>query len=149
MPAPIPLRGHHFLCMLTYKGHGYTPAFVARMDETMAEIASGHPVVLTHGPDHLCVALTEGCGHEGHCREARTVERDDRAIASLASILPLQNGAFLITSDQLATLRELFASGAIRAACHDCEWMPLCDQIVAEGFDGVRLSHAVAGSVAG
>jgi uncharacterized protein len=135
--------------MLTYKGYGYTPAFVACMDETMAAIAAGHAVVLTSGPDHLCTALTDGCGYEGHCREARTLERDKIAIAAISSIVPINNGPFQITTEHLAALRESFASGAIRAACQDCEWSSLCDQIVTERFADVRLVFDVNTSVAG
>ena len=40
---PVRLRGHHFLCILTYRGHGYTPSFVANMTEIVADIAGGDP----------------------------------------------------------------------------------------------------------
>jgi hypothetical protein len=37
----IELRGHHLLCILTYMGKGYTPAFVENYDAIVAQINRG------------------------------------------------------------------------------------------------------------
>ena len=52
------LRGHHFLCLLTYKGLGYTPAFVENMTAIATRINAGAKVILHPGPDDICAALT-------------------------------------------------------------------------------------------
>jgi uncharacterized protein len=127
--------------MLTYKGLGYTPAFVARMDEAMAGISAGAKITLVDGPDDLCAALTDGCGHEGHCREARTFERDALAIAALDGVLPLAMGEpFALSAESLARLQLGFASRALRRACSGCEWVPVCDDIAAKDFVESRLN---------
>jgi uncharacterized protein len=135
-PPPIRLRGHHLLCMLTYKGLGYTPAFTENMTRTIEAISAGGPITLVEGPDDLCAALDEGCGHEGHCSEARTFQRDKDAIAALSGLLPLLDPLqpFVLDTERLKAIRNAFAKGTIRAACADCEWTPICDRIAADDF---------------
>ncbi|OWU61413.1 2Fe-2S ferredoxin, partial [Staphylococcus aureus] len=37
----IRLRGHHLLCMLTYVGKGYSPAFVENYDAMAGRLGRG------------------------------------------------------------------------------------------------------------
>ncbi len=127
--------------MLTYKGVGYTPAFVETMTAAVERIAQGAEIIPVDGPDDLCSALTEGCGHEGHCRDARTVWRDETARSSISAILPaIASGSLRIDSQVLESLRLAFIDRSIRAACEGCEWAPMCDEIAAGGFAESKLS---------
>lgn len=139
---PIALRGHHFLCILTYQGEGYTPEFIENMSEVVHAIGQGRPVRLTLGPDDICNGLTPGCRDKVNhdCTAARTRTLDRRAVADVAALLgrPLRDAAPLTRAD-IAVLRESFAKGSIRRACADCAWKALCDGIAARGFTGTRL----------
>ena len=59
----VRLRGHHLLCLLAYKGEGYSPAFIANLDRIAARLTAGEDAVLVDGPDDICapLALTQGC----------------------------------------------------------------------------------------
>lgn len=39
------LRPHHGLCLLNYRGHGYSDAFSVRMEETL-RVLTEHPETL-------------------------------------------------------------------------------------------------------
>jgi uncharacterized protein len=140
---PLRLRGHHFLCILTYRGFGYTPAFVVNMTAKMAEIVAGRPVELVIGPDEICHGFTQACramsAHD--CSLASTLDMDQAAIAALALLLPeLQVGQSLILDTvRIAALRAAFADGSIRKACADCSWRHFCTAIAEEGFVGTKL----------
>ena len=139
---PVHLRGHHFLCILTYRGEGYTPDFVRNMSDIVAQIRSGAPVTLTDGPDMICAGLTAGCriavDHDCHKAEIATLDR--MAEAAVAGILGRDlRAARELRADEIDLLRGEFRRGSIRAACVDCSWKPLCDGIVADDFAGTRL----------
>lgn len=138
----VRLRGHHLLCLLTYKGEGYGPAFVANLDRIAARLAAGEAALVVEGPDDICGPLLAGADGDAHCCLARVAERDRKALAALAGHLggPLAPGRSLrLDSTTVASLRAAFAGGAIRAACVGCEWAGLCTAIAAEGFPAVRL----------
>lgn len=139
---PVRLRGHHFLCILTYRGYGYTPAFVENMTEIVADIGRGRPVRLTYGADDICGALKEedrrACNHD--CGKAETMELDRLAVEEVGGLLAMDIGGSLrIDRSMVARLRSAFASRSIRSACRQCPWSEFCDGIAAQGFTGTKL----------
>ncbi len=42
----VRLRTHHLLCLLTYVGRGYSPAFVENMDQVAARLSEGREGIL-------------------------------------------------------------------------------------------------------
>jgi len=140
---PVRLRGHHFLCVLTFRGYGYTPAFVENMAGVVAAIKAGRPVILTEGPDDICNGFTPACRQmsDHDCSLASTMDMDRAAIASVASLLPeLDAGEDLVLSaERIHALRTAFHEGAIRTACARCSWRDFCTEIAEDGFSGTKL----------
>lgn len=136
------LRGHHFLCILTYRGSGYSPEFVRNMSDIVAQIKNGVPVALTDGPDAICAGLTAGCriAADHDCHLADIVALDRLAEAAVANVLGRDlRAARVLGVTEIDTLRREFQAGTIRAACADCSWKPLCDAIVVNDFANTRL----------
>ena len=140
--VPVLLRGHHFLCILTYRGKGYSPAFVENMTRQVEAIRAGRPVILVEGQDDICSGLTESCRADVQhdCGATDTLRMDTLAreavSVALGRDLKLSNP---LSAQDIKTLREKYASGTIRAACKDCSWKAFCDQIVGESFTGTLL----------
>jgi hypothetical protein len=137
----VPLRGHHLFCVLTYVGEGYSPAFVANLDETVAELASGRAAEIVSGPDRICGALLaeDACAH---CLSPRVALRDERALAAASRILgrPLQPGdRVLLDRATVARLRDAFLGRSRLKACAGCEWTELCRSVARSGFEGAKL----------
>ncbi|MDO6962761.1 DUF1284 domain-containing protein [Rhizobium alvei] len=134
------------MCILTYRGYGYTPAFVANMSEIVAAISNGRPVELSEGPDDICNGFTEACraisDHDCSLESTRTMDRV--ALLSVLELLPelALNEPVTLDAVRIAALRAAFADGSLRAACADCSWRDFCTEIAADGFSGVRLSPA-------
>lgn len=139
----IRLRPHHLLCMLTYVGKGYSPAFVANYDRIARRIAAGEPIVVVAGPDDICAPLLRPEGPtEIHCHDQGVTDRDRRAARAVAALLetPIAPGAHLRPDGaMIAKLRAGFATGRIRSACRACSWSPLCDQVSGEGYPAARI----------
>lgn len=141
----IQLRGHHFLCLLTYIGRGYSPAFIFNMDKIAANIRDGSALLrIVAGPDALCAPLqTEGHPCAAHCHTGRTLHRDALALAAVGTVLGrvLAAGDEIVFSGiEIAALRLHFKEKAkFRTACIGCEWHALCSEVASGGFQGVKL----------
>ena len=132
------LRHHHLLCLLTYVGKGYSPAFTANFDRLAARISAGEAVLLVDGPDDVCAPLLiDADGTEPHCLRDGARQRDARAAVAVGAVLgrPVPAGT-RITLDPPAIrdLRRAFAAGTVRSACIGCEWYDLCTTVAADGF---------------
>lgn len=137
----VRLRAHHLLCMLTYVGKGYTPAFVENYEGVAARLSGGEEIELVAGPDDICAPLTDDA--EAHCHGESVLDRDAEAASAIARLLgaPLASGARIAPSaNLLARLRKSFATGEIRTACLGCEWADLCDGVADAGYLGVRVA---------
>ncbi|WP_222183477.1 DUF1284 domain-containing protein [Geminicoccus harenae] len=139
----VRLRAHHLLCMLTYVGKGYSPAFCAGFDAIARRLSDREEILIVEGPDDVCRPLL---GEEGaHCHRPGVLERDRRAAAAVSALLdrPIAPGERLRLDPRLlARLRRAFAAGTIRTACGKCEWAELCTGIAANGYAGIRLDMA-------
>ncbi|SMC90853.1 DUF1284 domain-containing protein [Rhizobium sp. RU36D] len=136
----VRLRAHHLLCMLTYVGKGYSPAFVANYDAISARLSAGEEIELVAGPDDVCAPLL-GDAH-AHCRGESVIARDEAARRAIAEefAVSLETGALMVpTAPLLARLRQKFAAGTLRRACAGCEWTDLCDRVAAQGYPDVRI----------
>ncbi len=135
---PVRLRGHHLLCLLTYKGHGYSPDFVAGMTATVDRLVAGATAEIVEGPDDICAPL---CRTEGqpHCHAATVPERDRKALSLVAVVLgrTLGAGDRLVLDEEIRVrLRAAYRDSAFEAACALCEWQPFCRDIAAGGYAG-------------
>ena len=136
----VRLRPHHLLCVLTYVGRGYSPAFTANMTRSAERLGAGEAVEIVAGPDDICAPLL--ADPDPHCHRASVVERDRAAARDLSDLLGLdvRTGARLVLDeDVIHRLHAAFASHQIRSACTGCEWVDLCGSIAANGFDGAVL----------
>lgn len=139
----VALRAHHLLCLLTYVGKGYNPAFVRNFDGLARRLAGGEDIVLVDGPDDVCAPLCESEGACAHCHRSSVQVRDQRAGQELAALLVETVGVdsrLRLDASLLARLRAAYASRNIRGACAGCEWADLCDGVASAGYEGVRLS---------
>lgn len=137
----IRLRPHHLLCLLTYAGKGYSPAFTANYDAIAGRICQGEGVVIVEGPDDICAPLLDD--REPHCWRDSVTERDRLAAHDLSRLLvmPIQDGLGIhLDRHLLERMREAFSAGETRSACEGCEWHDLCSTIAAESYCGTAIA---------
>ncbi|RRI05494.1 DUF1284 domain-containing protein [Mesorhizobium tamadayense] len=136
----VRLRAHHLLCLLTYVGKGYSPAFTANYDKVVRRLGEGETVLIVSGPDDICAPLLSE--PEPHCLRGSAAERDQLAARDVGELLgrPIEDGArFSLDTARLATMRKAFSSGQTRQACLGCEWSDLCSAVAGSGFHDTRL----------
>ncbi|WP_445679008.1 DUF1284 domain-containing protein [Radicibacter daui] len=136
----VRLRPHHLLCLLTYVGKGYSPAFTANYDAVAVRLAKGEEIQIVAGPDDICAPLL---GEEdAHCRRQSVIRRDEAAAADNGRLLgfAVTSGTRLtLDAGRLAHLRSAFTQGLSRSACAGCEWSALCSQIADSGYEEARV----------
>lgn len=137
----VRLRGHHLLCMLTYIGKGYSPAFVENYDTIAGLLSQGEDIELIDGPDDICQPLL--CTGDCHCFNDSVVVRDRLALSAISDLFETRiaaGSAFALNSERLSKMRSAFAAGTIRKACRSCEWSDLCTRIsVYDDYAGVKI----------
>lgn len=140
----VRLRPHHLLCLLTYVGKGYSPAFIANYDAVAARITQGEPVLIVAGPDDVCAPLLQEPG--AHCHEDGVTERDSLAARDVGAYLGRTVGTgtrLVIDAALLSAMRAAFAAGTTREACLECPWSDLCTSVAGDGYAGTVVSHRV------
>lgn len=138
----IRLRPHHLLCLLTYVGKGYSPAFIANYDAIAERIGQGEGILVVSGPDDICAPLLSE--PEPHCLGESVVERDRLAARDIGDLLarPIGSGIRLdLDASTLARMREAFSAGLTRNACQGCEWTGLCSAVAAGGYPDTRVQR--------
>lgn len=136
----VRLRPHHLLCMLTFIGEGYSPAFVANYRRLAGRLSAGETIEIVSGPDDICAPLLSD--EAAHCLGVSVAGRDAAALADIARLLgrELEAGAVIAPDAALfEKLRDAFSAGVTRNACAGCEWSSLCDRIAAEDYAGALV----------
>lgn len=142
----VALRGHHLLCLLAYRGAGYTPEFVENFTRIAESLSHGCEVRIVEGIDDVCAPLCRGSGRSlSHdCNAASVRLRDALALEALNKVFgfspPWAIGSLVVlTPGFIREARKAFASGAIRPACAGCEWHAFCSEVAALGFRDAKL----------
>ncbi|QKD04881.1 DUF1284 domain-containing protein [Mesorhizobium loti] len=140
----IRLRAHHLLCLLTYVGKGYSPAFTANYDAIAERMSRGEDILLVSGPDDICASLLDE--PEPHCLGESVIERDRLAALDVGDLLArsIQAGIrFDLDAAILERMRQAFSAGSVRKACDGCEWNELCSTIAAGGFADTKVQRSI------
>lgn len=142
----IKLRGHHLLCILTYKGLGYSDDFCRNYDAIITRLNQGETIELMRGPDQICQPLL--CNKEGegvHCHHDRIHRRDALAMQAVSATLGIEvavGTTLTLNQTAITALRLAFAQGPLRTGCFDCEWHSLCTDIAANDYADTALHHS-------
>ena len=138
--AVLRVRGHHLLCMLGFRGLGYSAEFVANMRAVVGAFGSTPPptVEVVIEADSVCRA----CPHlrKGACARGESSEQKVRAKdGAVLSILGIEPGRRMPASDLLALVAEKMEPGTLEALCARCSWWTY--GYCAEGLAELRGRH--------
>lgn len=142
-PDSVRMRGHHLLCMLGWKGVGYTPAFTINYNKIIERLKTETVTIeIIEGKDDICAPLNSE-NYEGyHCEDEDVLIRDKKALDDINRTLGLNltiGSQFEISEIYLADMRALFQKYEIRSACAGCSWHDFCSDIAADNFKDTKL----------
>lgn len=125
------LRGHHLLCLLGYRGMGYSEKYVQEMTKLHAALRGNSETRVTpvEGPDDLCCNFPADQPY--HCEERTVHERD----ASVLVKLGLEADRTYTWRDIEARVAENVIPSDVPVLCSTCPWLSygVCE----EGVDRV------------
>ena len=136
----VHLRPHHLLCILTYIGKGYSPAFTDNMTVIAGRISAGEMIEIVEGPDEICAPRRTEI--DAHCCDDSVRNRDLKAAVDAGRVLqtPLHTGArFSLDNYSLKRLRAAFTKDQVRSACKECQWSEICTAISKNGYGGTMV----------
>ena len=135
------LRGHHLICLLGFRGLGYSPEFVANMDG-IAERLRSSPETLIEivcQPDDICSYCPffgeKGCEHKGPSSE-KNRRGQDKAVIERLNIQAGERLGWLEVEERLCTAIN---PQDLNVICRDCQWLPL-------GYCAEGLKELAAGA---
>lgn len=124
----LPLRAHHFLCLTTFQGQGYSPSFVAELARVwhVVRAAEARQARVLDGADAIC----RGCPQLAH------PEADDSCVhhASIAARDRRMREAMGWQANELVELapvmQEIHARHGelLATVCPGCAWLEICSQ---------------------
>ena len=128
----IQLRGHHLLCLIGYRGMGYSAGFAENMSEVYQRLREepDSEVTIIGGPDDLCACFPEDGVY--HCDKESVANRDQTVLWRLG----LQVGFTGPWSAILERIRSAIVPEDIDTICAGCPWRSY--GVCAEGIRMVR-----------
>lgn len=124
------LRGHHLLCLLGYRGMGYSKEYVANMTRLHQTLRTSPEtlILLVAGPDDLCDKFPDS--QTCHCNDANVHDRD----AAILKKLDLQVGQRLSWAEVQRRIGESVVPEDIVTLCSTCSWRSygVCEEGIEE-----------------
>lgn len=125
--AILHLRPHHGMCILNYRGHGYSDEFSMHMSATVRHLME-HPETEIVLEDH-CDDLCAHCPHrEGTaCTSPHPALFDHNVLVSTGL-----TAAQHLTWNEFSARTNPYTLHHLDEMCPDCNWLDLCKRIAAE-----------------
>lgn len=147
MAKSVHLRGHHLLCILNWKGYGYTPEFTRNYDALVERLIKEQaPIRIIKGPDDICKVLDPETYEDYHCDCEKEARMDEKAIEGINAFFRLQNlpewkqgEDIYLNAGLIKMMRDAFKTGEIRTGCQGCNFYDFCTEIVESDFEETRL----------
>ncbi len=113
----IRLRGHHLLCLLGFRGMGYSDDFCANMLIIYEKLRTepDTEIEIIEGPDDICQAYPPD--KPGHC-EGTVYELDEKILRQLG-LAPGGKGSWRSICDRVASR---VAPTDVALLCTTCPW---------------------------
>lgn len=123
-------RAHHFMCIATYRGKGYSADFVENMNRVWAAAKAGEVGVVqaTAEADPICGACPhlQDTADPVSCRFHASISSRDRKMIAAMGWEENQQVSFADVMDDVhARHRDLMDK-----VCTGCDWVPICSQQV-------------------
>lgn len=121
------LRPHHAMCILNYRGKGYSEEFVKNMNSIVAALDDDVLVTLEKRADGVCAAcqnrIDVSSSNPVGCKFMDKVARYD---AGLMDLLSLNDGDVLSWGELKKRVRNEVFPDKLASICGDCEWFYIC-----------------------
>ncbi len=135
----LEIRAHHLLCILGFRGLGYSQEFIVKMGKVVKELdtKATFPITVIAECDVICAS----CPHNrsNKClKEADSESKVKNQDLAVLQRLGFEIGAQMPAGNAWARVKEKIAPEDIVEICSDCEWLEL--GYCAEGLARLKMS---------
>ena len=126
LASPLEIRAHHLLCLLGFRGLGYSPEFVEKMGKVARELLSDAtcPITVSAECDVICASCPHKKGNK--CRKKADSESKVRAKdLAVLSRLGFEIGAQMAVGSVWSRIKEKLTTKDIAELCRRCQWRSL------------------------
>ena len=125
----VHLRPHHGLCLLNFRGAGYSDGFSRNMASMQKRLFENPQITVcvTEGADELCQRCPNRRGND--CTSAHPVLFDQNVLQRTG----IHYGEEL-TWKEFSAQTEPLSLHELDTTCPDCQWLSLCRKIAADAM---------------
>lgn len=122
----IKLRPHHLLCILFFRGKGYSKEFTQNMENIINHIKNNSKIKMVMGLDDICNKCPNKIGN--FCKDNIKVTDFDKKALSLCEINNIEN-EFNYNNLKNEILNKIIFPGKRVKICKNCHWNYFCNDI--------------------
>lgn len=123
---PLEIRAHHLLCLLGFRGLGYSQEFIEKMGKIAQDLHSNStfPITLLAECDVICASCPHNKGNK--CRKKANSESKVKAKdLEVLRRLGFEVKAQMPAAEAWTRIRERLTSRDIAEICRRCQWLEL------------------------
>jgi len=118
------LRAHHLLCVLGFRGLGYSKEYVDNITRIVGQLRPSASIEICAKPDDICAPCPflkhGGCQERGPESEEMVRNRDLAVMGKLNMIA----GDKITWAEVENRVRSSISPEDLDWICHDCQWLP-------------------------
>ena len=120
------LRAHHLICILGFRGLGYSKEYVANMSKIVSQICSSPETLIqvVSKPDDICGPcpfLRQGGCQERGPESEEAVRNRDYAVMEKLNVMA---GDKITWAEVENRIRSSISPEDLDWICQDCQWLP-------------------------
>jgi len=126
LATPLEIRAHHLLCILGFRGLGYSQEFIVKMGKVVDELSSNSTLTITFIAE--CDIICASCPHnkEDKCfKRADSEEKVKTQDLAVLKRLGFEVGDQVPVGKVWTRIREKLMAKDVAEICQDCEWSEL------------------------
>lgn len=123
----LKIRGHHLLCMLSWRGKGYDENFTENMEKTVKALKNNPAsyILLTDQSDIICSACPHSRG--GNCSKKKDSEKKVKNLdLKIISRFGLKQGETIQIKTAWGKIKKGILPKDLTKICGECEWLDYC-----------------------
>ena len=126
LAPPLKIRAHHLLCLLGFRGLGYSQGFITTMGKVVKNLRSNSifPITVVVECDIICASCPHNKGSK--ClKEADSESKVKTRDLEVLYRLGFEVGAQMPAVKARTRIKERLSFRDIAEICSDCEWLEL------------------------
>ena len=117
----LKIRPHHLLCILGFKGLGYSNEFVENMKKIVNHYFKGTKIKIIFGVDDICEKCPHNISQNCILYKENVIHMDQKVIA----LLEIEYCKIYLSNELLKRVAKKISIENLKEICKNCPWISL------------------------